>query len=81
MPPVTPCLWFNGNAAAAVDRYVALFPNSRRLTDRSDDTPLMVEFELDRRPFKALNGGPDYHFTPAVSFFIACESQAEVDHY
>jgi predicted 3-demethylubiquinone-9 3-methyltransferase (glyoxalase superfamily) len=68
MPPVTPCLWFDGNAAAAVDQYVALFPNSRRLTDRSDDTPLMVEFELDGRPFKALNGGPDYHFTPAVSF-------------
>jgi predicted 3-demethylubiquinone-9 3-methyltransferase (glyoxalase superfamily) len=81
MPRVTPCLWFDGNAAAAVEQYVALFPNSRRLGAGADDTPVMVEFELDGQPFMALNGGPDYHFTPAVSFVISCADQAEVDHY
>jgi predicted 3-demethylubiquinone-9 3-methyltransferase (glyoxalase superfamily) len=82
MTPITPCLWFDGNAQAAADHYVAIFPNSRQLTDSSgDDTPVVVSFELDGRPFMALNGGSDYRFTPAISFVVNCQTQAEVDHY
>jgi predicted 3-demethylubiquinone-9 3-methyltransferase (glyoxalase superfamily) len=82
MTPITPCLWFDGNALAAVDYYVALFPNSRRLTDISgEESPIVVNFELDGRPFMALNGGPEYQFTPAISFSVSCENQAQVDHY
>jgi predicted 3-demethylubiquinone-9 3-methyltransferase (glyoxalase superfamily) len=82
MTPITPCLWFDGNAQAAVDHYIAIFPNSRRLTDTSgDDTPVVVSFELDGQPFMALNGGPDYQFTPAISFVVNCQTQAQVDHY
>jgi predicted 3-demethylubiquinone-9 3-methyltransferase (glyoxalase superfamily) len=79
MPPVTPCLWFDDNAAAAVDQYVALFPNAKRLGDES--TPVMINFELDGRPFMALNGGPMYTFTPAISLVVNCETQEEVDRY
>jgi predicted 3-demethylubiquinone-9 3-methyltransferase (glyoxalase superfamily) len=82
MTPITPCLWFDGNAQAAVDHYVAIFPNSKQLTDSAgDDTPIVISFELDGRPFMALNGGPDYKFTPAISFVVNCETQAQVDHY
>ena len=82
MNPITPCLWFDGNALAAVDQYVAIFPNSRRLTDVSgEETPVVVNFELDGRPFMALNGGPHYQFTPAISFFVSCETQDQVDYY
>ncbi len=82
MPPITPCLWFDGNAQAAVDQYVAIFPNSRRLTESSGgEIPIVVSFELDGRPFMALNGGPEFPFTPAVSFVVNCETQAQVDHY
>jgi predicted 3-demethylubiquinone-9 3-methyltransferase (glyoxalase superfamily) len=79
MAPVTPCLWFDGNAAAAVDFYVALFPNAERFGD--DDAAVMITFELDGRPFMALNGGPMYTFTPAISLVVSCENQDEVDHY
>jgi predicted 3-demethylubiquinone-9 3-methyltransferase (glyoxalase superfamily) len=89
MAPITPCLWFDGNADAAVDHYLSIFPNSRRLTgsEYSPDSPgeqgstLVVSFELDDRPFMALNGGPTYSFTPAVSFVVNCETQEQVDHY
>jgi predicted 3-demethylubiquinone-9 3-methyltransferase (glyoxalase superfamily) len=79
MAPVTPCLWFDGNAAEAVDFYVALFPDAKRFGD--DDAAVMITFELDGRPFMALNGGPMYTFTPAISLVVACETQDEVDHY
>jgi predicted 3-demethylubiquinone-9 3-methyltransferase (glyoxalase superfamily) len=79
MAPVTPCLWFDGNAVEAVDFYVALFPNGKRFGD--DSAPVMVNFELDGRPFMALNGGPMYTFTPAISLVVNCENQDEVDHY
>src|ERR1035437_8493831 len=89
MTPITPCLWFDGNADAAVDRYISIFPNSRRLTSgesgpdgqQDEGSTLMVTFELDGRPFMALNGGPTYHFTPAISFVVNCETQAQVDYY
>lgn len=79
MTPITPCLWFDGNAQAAVDHYIAIFPNSKRLT--SDEGAIVVSFELDGRPFMALNGGPEYQFTPAISFVVNCETQAHVDRY
>ena len=89
MAPITPCLWFDGDADAAVDQYIAIFPNSRRLMGSTvdPDTPgaegstLVVSFELDGRPFMALNGGPAFHFTPAVSFVVNCETQVQVDFY
>ena len=87
MPPITPCLWFDGDADAAVDHYLSIFPNSRRLisSERSPDTQgepastLVVSFELDGRPFMALNGGPEYKFTPAVSFVVNCATQDQID--
>ena len=89
MTPITPCLWFDGAADDAADFYVSIFPNSRRLTESKSgpDAPgengstLMVTFELDGKPFMALNGGPTYHFTPAVSFVVNCDTQKEVDFY
>jgi predicted 3-demethylubiquinone-9 3-methyltransferase (glyoxalase superfamily) len=76
-------LWFDGQADAAADLYISLFPNSRRTSESQVDggTSLMVTFELDGTPFMALNGGPEYHFTPAVSFVVSCKDQAEVDFY
>ena len=89
MTAITPCLWFDGDADKAVDHYLSIFPNSRRLTgsEYGPDSPgeegstLMVGFELDGKPFMALNGGPTYHFTPAISFVVNCATQGEVDHY
>jgi predicted 3-demethylubiquinone-9 3-methyltransferase (glyoxalase superfamily) len=81
VPPITPCLWFDDDAGAAVDHYLSIFPNSRRLSEGDDANSVTVSFELDGRPFMALNGGPTFHFTPAISFVINCESQDEVDHY
>jgi predicted 3-demethylubiquinone-9 3-methyltransferase (glyoxalase superfamily) len=89
MTDITPCLWFDGDADAAVDHYLSIFPNSRRTATSTygpdgpgeEGTTLTVTFELDGRPFMALNGGPQYTFTPAVSFMVACRDQTEVDHY
>jgi predicted 3-demethylubiquinone-9 3-methyltransferase (glyoxalase superfamily) len=86
---ITPCLWFDGQAEDAAKFYVSLFPNST-ITDVShygpdmpmpEGTALTVAFELDGRPFTALNGGPEYSFTEAVSFQWSCKDQAEVDKY
>lgn len=72
---VAPCLWFDGNAREAANFYVSLLPNSSIV----DDAGIMVVFELDGRRFLALNGGPDFKFTPAVSMSVDCADQAEVD--
>jgi predicted 3-demethylubiquinone-9 3-methyltransferase (glyoxalase superfamily) len=87
--PITTCLWFDGNADEAVDFYLSVFPDSRRASsfDATDDMPqekgstVVVDFELLGSSFIAVNGGPQYQLTPAVSFVIACKDQAEVDHY
>ncbi len=87
MQKITPFLWFDGNAEAAVNFYVSIFPNSRvvRLARYGDAGPgpkgtvMDVTFELDGQQFHALNGGPQFHFTPAISFFVNCETQREVD--
>src|SRR5262249_13439820 len=86
MQKVTPCLWFDGHAEQAANYYVSLLPDSRidRVVRSPADTPsgpagmvLVVEFTLAGNKFTALNGGPHYRFTEAVSFQIACEGQAE----
>jgi predicted 3-demethylubiquinone-9 3-methyltransferase (glyoxalase superfamily) len=88
-PRITPFLWFDSNAEEAVDFYLTVFKNSRRLDHlRSiDDSQgakgkvITISFELDGQKFTALNGGPDYKFTEAISFFVRCDSQQEVDYY
>jgi predicted 3-demethylubiquinone-9 3-methyltransferase (glyoxalase superfamily) len=86
---MTPCLWFDTDGEDAANLYVSVFPNSR-ITDisyygegsrRPADLALTVSFELDGNRFLALNGGPEYSFTPAVSFQVHCSNQEEVDWY
>lgn len=88
MQKVTPFLWFDGQAEHAARFYVSLFPDSRidRVSRSPADTPsgpagmvLTVDFTLSGSRFVALNGGPQFPFTEAVSFQIACADQAEVD--
>jgi predicted 3-demethylubiquinone-9 3-methyltransferase (glyoxalase superfamily) len=89
MPRTTPCLWFDGTAEQAAEYYVSVFPNSS-VTGVARSGPggpgpegsaLMVEWSLDGQPYLGLNGGPQYPFTEAISFQIACADQDEVDHY
>ncbi len=88
-PRITPFLWFDSNAEEAADFYVSVFPNSRRLGGlrNSGEAPgpkggvLTVSFELDGLRFTALNGGPAYKFSQAVSFVVNCDTQEEIDHY
>ena len=90
---ITPCLWFDTQAEEAAKFYCSVFKNSR-ITDVSyvpeagqevhgkpAGSVLIVIFELDGRPFTALNGGPQFKFDEAVSFQVACDSQAEIDYY
>ena len=87
MKKITPFLWFNGQAEEAVNFYVSVFKNSSigRVKRYGDAGPgpkgsvMSVEFQLDGQDFIALNGGPQFTFTPAVSFFVNCETQEEVD--
>lgn len=80
---ITPFLWFDSNADEAADLYVSIFPNSRRLDGmkKPDGSTLTVGFELDGQYFTALNGGPIFHFTEAISFVVRCEDQTQIDHY
>lgn len=94
---ITPNLWFDGNADEAVDYYVSVFPNSRVISkDRYPDSAaegladfqlhlagktLVVHFELDGQRFAAINAGPEFGFTEAVSFAVECADQGEIDHY
>jgi predicted 3-demethylubiquinone-9 3-methyltransferase (glyoxalase superfamily) len=88
-PRITPFLWFDSNAEEAVDFYMGIFKNSRRLGElrNTGDAPgakggiLTISFELDGQRFTALNGGPVYKFNEAVSFVVRCDTQDEVDHY
>ncbi len=85
-PRITPFLWFDSNAEEAVEFYLTVFKNSRRL-DKVPDTRepkakvLTIAFELDGQIFTALNGGPIFKFTEAISFVVRCDSQEEVDDY
>ena len=87
---ITPNLWFDGNAEEAAEFYVSLFPDSRidRVVLSPADNPstgkgevVTVEFTLSGQAFTGINGGPQYSFTEAVSFSIACDNQAEIDRY
>jgi len=77
MTSITPFLWFANNVQEAVAFYKAVFPNAKVETV----SDLMAVFELEGQRFHALNGGPQYRFTEAVSFFISVETQAEVDYF
>jgi predicted 3-demethylubiquinone-9 3-methyltransferase (glyoxalase superfamily) len=86
---ITPFLWFDGNADEAVNFYLSVFKNSRRL-DKLDSAvdssvpkgkTITISFELDGQAFVALNGGPNFKFTEAISFMIRCENQQEIDYY
>ena len=72
---ITPFLWFDNQAEAAARFYTSVFKNSRLL----NVTPMVVNFEIEGQEIIALNGGPQFAFTPAISLFVSCESQAEVD--
>lgn len=81
MPPVTPFLWFDDNAEEAMHFYVSIFKNSRVLSTSPgpNGTVMGVEFELDGQRFMGLNGGPQFKFTEAISLFVSCKTQPEVD--
>ena len=89
MRKVTPCLWFDTEGEDAAKFYTSVFPNSKILEvarygsagPRPEGTVMTVNFELDGHEFVALNGGPDFTFSEAVSFQVNCESQEEVDTY
>ena len=93
MQRITPFLWFDHQAEEAATFYVAIFKNSRITSvARYDDAPakasgrpkgsvMTVAFELDGQEFIALNGGPLFKFTEAISLVVNCETQEEVDHF
>ncbi len=86
---ITPFLWFDSQAEEAANFYVSIFPNSRigKVTRFGPGGPgpagsvMTVAFELQGQPLVALNGGPHFHFTEAISFMVDCQSQQEVDNY
>jgi predicted 3-demethylubiquinone-9 3-methyltransferase (glyoxalase superfamily) len=89
MRRITPCLWFDGKAEEAMNFYTSIFKHAKvgdvmRWGDTGPgkkDSVLSVTFELDGQEFIGLNGGPTFQFSPAVSFFVRCENQDEVDYY
>jgi predicted 3-demethylubiquinone-9 3-methyltransferase (glyoxalase superfamily) len=89
MPKITPFLWFDGQAEEAANFYASVFPNSKILSVSryGEGAPapagsvMTVAFELDGKPFVALNGGPIFKFNEAVSFVVECKDQAEIDAY
>ncbi len=89
MQKISPCLWFDTEAEEAARFYTSVFPNSRIVDvahygeagPREAGTVMAVEFELDGQEFGALNGGPEFTFSEAVSFQVSCETQEEVDAF
>lgn len=89
MTTITPCLWFDTQGEEAAEFYTSIFENSRILHTarygeagpRPAGSAMTVSFELDGQKFVALNGGPEFTFSEAISFQIACRSQEEVDAY
>ena len=87
MPKITPFLWFDTQAEEAANFYVSLFKNSKvtNVSRYPDGAPrpkgmaMTVSFQLDGQEITALNGGPEFKFTEAISFFVDCETQDEVD--
>jgi len=93
MQTITPFLWFDDQAEAAAKFYASIFRNSRigkiarydeagaRASGRPEGSVMTVEFQLAGQKFVALNGGPHFKFTEAVSFVVNCRTQAEIDRY
>jgi predicted 3-demethylubiquinone-9 3-methyltransferase (glyoxalase superfamily) len=80
MPTITPFLWFNDQAEEAMNFYTSIFKNSKVISvSKQGDKVFSVQFELEGQRFHGLNGGPKFPFTEAISFFIGCETQAEID--
>ena len=91
MQKIMPCLWFDNQAEEAVNLYTSLFKNSKimnvtrydeagaKAAGKSNGSVMTVTFQLDGQEFMALNGGPAFKFTEAISFVVNCETQAEVD--
>jgi len=89
MQKITACLWFDGQAEEAAEFYTSVFGNSRIL-DKAyygeagpgpEGSVMTVRFELDGQEFTGLNGGPEFHFTEAVSFQVGCKDQEETDYF
>ncbi len=86
---ITPFLWFDTQAEEAANLYVSLFKNSKigKVSRYGDAGPgpkgsvMVISFELDGQEFTALNGGPQFKFTPAISLMVNCETQEEVDYF
>src|SRR5881275_1107309 len=90
---ITPCLWFDDQGEDAATFYVSIFNDSRitnisrygeagkEVHGRQPGSVMTVAFELEGQPFTALNAGPQFKFSEAISFLITCETQQEVDHY
>lgn len=89
MQPITPCLWFDDKAEPAAQFYTSIFPSSKMgiVTHYGSSGPLprgtvlTVTFTLNGQEFMALNGGPAFTFSPAISFVVKCETQDELDRY
>jgi predicted 3-demethylubiquinone-9 3-methyltransferase (glyoxalase superfamily) len=89
MPKISPFLWFDNQAEEAMNFYVSIFKNAKvgSVSRYGDAGPgpkgsvMVVSFELEGMKFTALNGGPQYKFTEAISLYVDCDSQEEVDHY
>jgi predicted 3-demethylubiquinone-9 3-methyltransferase (glyoxalase superfamily) len=91
MQKITPCLWFDDKAEEAAKFYVSLFKNSKvgtvtrygeagaEVSGRPEGSVMTVTFEIEGQEFVALNGGPHFKFTEAVSFMVKCETQKEID--
>ncbi|HTV60694.1 MAG TPA: VOC family protein [Verrucomicrobiae bacterium] len=87
MPRITPFLWFDKKAEEAMNFYVSIFKNSRVVKiahfGKKGEAPggevMVATFELEGQEFCALNGGPEFSFSPAISFYVQCETQREVD--
>ena len=93
MKTITPCLWFNGQGEDAAKFYTSIFKNSKithtqRYGEAGQEhhrqpvgSVMVVAFEINGQPFTALNGGPQFKFTEAVSLMVRCKDQQEIDHY
>jgi len=91
--PITPCLWFDNQAEEAANFYVSVFKNSKiesisrygkegfEIHGQKEGTVLTVGFKINGQSFTALNGGPIFKFSEAISFQVFCENQEEIDYY
>lgn len=80
---IRPFLWFNDNLEEAIHYYTTIFKNVKvgNISRIPGGKAMSATFEIEGQEFMGLNGGPHYSFTPAISFFVDCEDQAEVDYY